>query len=215
MEADEVMAPSHRPGQQHVRQGNVYQNVNVGEEARAVLGDVYADTFSMNVPDQSHRPQKTEQEKKEDPWNTLRFSRPSSTVPLNTKDVYSFESAIDPLPAEPFLDTHPQDETAIQAQVDELVRQTYDQAPIRDDSASAGHSADRAISQYFAHQECVPQSAPPRPQFLRDSRSLPPRSGAAAARPFGCEEPGCTKRFKTQANLRYVFRKSEPSASEC
>jgi hypothetical protein len=40
-------------------------------------------------------------------------------------------------------------------------------------------------------------------------------SSASSDRPFGCEEPGCPKRFKTQANLRYVFRKSEPSASEC
>jgi hypothetical protein len=221
------MEPSHRSGRQHVRQGNDYQNPTASKAGHMMNGDVHAQIFSMNYPDQSHRPQKTEQEKKEDPWTPLRFSRPSSTVPLNTQDVYSFESVIDPrllLPAEPFLDTHPQDETATQAQVDEPVRQRFVQAPIRDDSASAGHSADRATSQYFAkqndkytmttmaHQEWVQQSAPP-PQFLRDSRSLPPRSGAAAARPFGCEEPGCTKRFENRAYLRYVLSKSEPSAS--
>jgi hypothetical protein len=36
-----------------------------------------------------------------------------------------------------------------------------------------------------------------------------PESSAAAARPFGCEEPGCTERFKDRAGLRYVLRKSE------
>jgi hypothetical protein len=38
-------------------------------------------------------------------------------------------------------------------------------------------------------------------------------SSASSARPFGCEEPGCSKRFMTQANLRYVFRESESRAS--
>jgi hypothetical protein len=249
MEADEVLPPSHRSGQQHERQGNVYGNVTVEGGARALLGDVYADTYSENVLDQPHHPQKTEQEKKEDFLNELRFTgsyidqghvtaatplvpltsrspslvrRPSSTVPLNTEDGYTtLDSVIDPrllLPAETFLDTHPQNETATQAQVDELFFQTYGQAPIRDDSASAGHSADRATSQYFAkqndkytttamnamaHHEWVQQSAPP-PQFLRYSRNLSP-----PARPYGCEEPGCPKRFKDQAGLRYVSRKSE------
>jgi hypothetical protein len=33
-------------------------------------------------------------------------------------------------------------------------------------------------------------------------------SSASLDRPFGCEEPGCMKRFKTQANLRYAFHES-------
>jgi hypothetical protein len=57
--SNEIVAPSHRSNQQHVRQGNDYQNVSVGEGGRAILGNVYADSFSMNVLDPSQRPQKT------------------------------------------------------------------------------------------------------------------------------------------------------------
>lgn len=259
MQADEPPAPSHRSGRQHVRQGNDYQNGTGMEGSYMLAGKEYrrADIFLPHFSDQSHDPQKTEQEKQEDFSNNLRFSRsqldqghatatpivpltsrspslvrrPSSTVPLNINDGHTtLDSVIDPrilLPAEPFLDTHPQDETAIQAQVDKLVRQTYGvgQAHIRDDSASAGHSANRAKSQYFAkqndeyaipvvaHREGITKSAPA--EFPRDSRGLSPHFSAASARTFGCQEPGCPKRFKTQANLMYVFRKSEPSASEC
>jgi ankyrin repeat protein len=96
MSSNEILAPSHRSNQQHVRQGHDYQHVTVGEGgratnqqhvrqghdyqhvtvgegSRAILGNVYADTFSMNILDQSQRPEKTEQEKKEDFLKSLRF----------------------------------------------------------------------------------------------------------------------------------------------
>jgi ankyrin repeat protein len=71
MPSNEILAPSHRSDQQHVRQGHDYQHVTVGEGSRAILGNVYADNFSMNIVDPSQRPRKTEQEKKEDFMKTL------------------------------------------------------------------------------------------------------------------------------------------------
>jgi ankyrin repeat protein len=71
--SNEILAPSHRSNQQHVRQGNDYQHVTVGEGGRAILGNVYADNFSLNVLGQSQRPENTEQEKKEDFMKSLRF----------------------------------------------------------------------------------------------------------------------------------------------
>jgi ankyrin repeat protein len=73
MPPNEILAPGHRADQQHVRQGNDYQNFTAGEGSRAIFGNVYADTFSMNILDPSQRPRKTEQEKKEDFMKSLRF----------------------------------------------------------------------------------------------------------------------------------------------
>jgi ankyrin repeat protein len=74
MSSNEILIPGHRSDQQHVRQGNDYQNVTVAEGGRAVLGNVYADNFSMNILDPSRRPQKTEQEKKDDFMKSLGFN---------------------------------------------------------------------------------------------------------------------------------------------
>jgi hypothetical protein len=63
MSSNEILLPVHRSNQQHVRQGNDYQNVTVADGGRAVLGNVYAENFSMNILDHSQRPQKTEQQK--------------------------------------------------------------------------------------------------------------------------------------------------------
>lgn len=61
-----------RLDQQHGRQGNDYQNVTVAEGSRAVLGNIYAESFSMNVLD-PQRPRQTEQDKKEEFLKSLRF----------------------------------------------------------------------------------------------------------------------------------------------
>jgi hypothetical protein len=61
-----------RSDQQDGRQGNDYQNVTVGEGGRSILGNVYADTFSMSVLD-PRRPEKTEQDKKDEFLESLRF----------------------------------------------------------------------------------------------------------------------------------------------
>ena len=61
-----------RSDQQDGRQGNDYQNVTVGEGGRSILGNVYADTFSMNILD-PERPQKTERDKKDEFLECLRF----------------------------------------------------------------------------------------------------------------------------------------------
>jgi hypothetical protein len=64
--SNEIVAPSHGSHQQHVRQGNDYQNVTVAEGGRAILGNVYADNFSMSILDPSQRPQKMEEEKRQE-----------------------------------------------------------------------------------------------------------------------------------------------------
>jgi ankyrin repeat protein len=58
--------------QQHGRQGNDYQNSNVGDNGRAVFGNIIGHNSSMSilVPE---RPPKTEQEKKQDFLKSLRF----------------------------------------------------------------------------------------------------------------------------------------------
>jgi ankyrin repeat protein len=61
-----------RSDQQDGRQGNDYQNVTVGEGGRSILGNVYADTFSMSILD-PRRPEKTEQDKKDEFLESLRF----------------------------------------------------------------------------------------------------------------------------------------------
>jgi ankyrin repeat protein len=71
--SNEIVAPSHGSHQQHVRQGNDYQNVTVAEGGRAILGNVYADNFSMSILDPSQRPQKTEEEKRQDFMRSLGF----------------------------------------------------------------------------------------------------------------------------------------------
>jgi hypothetical protein len=73
MSSNEILLPVHRSNQQHVRQGNDYQNVTVADGGRAVLGNVYAENFSMNILDHSQRPQKTEQQKKDDLMKSLGF----------------------------------------------------------------------------------------------------------------------------------------------
>lgn len=73
MSSNEILVPGHRSNQQHVRQGNDYQNVTVAEGGRALRGNVYAENFSMNILDPSQRPQKTEQEKKDDFMRSLSF----------------------------------------------------------------------------------------------------------------------------------------------
>jgi hypothetical protein len=73
MPSNEILIPGHRSDQQHVRQGNDYQNVTVGEGSRAILGNVYAENFSMNILDPSQPPRKTDQGKKEEFLKSLRF----------------------------------------------------------------------------------------------------------------------------------------------
>jgi ankyrin repeat protein len=82
MPSNEVLAPSHRSNHQHVRQGNDYQHVTVGEGSRAILGNVYADNFSMNILDQSQcpDPEKKEQEKKNAFLKSLRFDAMDSRL---------------------------------------------------------------------------------------------------------------------------------------
>jgi ankyrin repeat protein len=74
MSSNEILAPNYRSDQHNIRQGNDYQNVTVGEGGRAILGNVYADTFSMNILDPCQRPKKTEQEKREDFMRSLSFN---------------------------------------------------------------------------------------------------------------------------------------------
>jgi ankyrin repeat protein len=58
--------------QRHGRQENDYQNPTVGDHGRAVFGNIYGNNCSMSilVPE---RPEKTDQEKKEDFMKGLRF----------------------------------------------------------------------------------------------------------------------------------------------
>jgi hypothetical protein len=91
--SNEILVPSHRSNQQHVRQGNDYQHVTVGEGGRAILGNVYADNFSMNILDPSQRPRKTEQEKREEFMGSLGFDLMDSrlaTIGIAHKDTCSW-----------------------------------------------------------------------------------------------------------------------------
>jgi hypothetical protein len=58
--------------QQHGRQGNDYQNSTVGDNGRAVFGNIYGNNCSMSIL-APERPEKTEREKKEDFLKSLRF----------------------------------------------------------------------------------------------------------------------------------------------